>query len=78
MNNIVEVPLEAFTINEMSKTDLIFLIASIASLTASVMLWFNGSKESGIYVGLWVPSILGFWGIHKLRQLTGECTIGKK
>jgi hypothetical protein len=52
----------------MSKTDVVYLVASIASLTASVLLWFNGSKESGIYVGLWVPSILGFWTVHKLSS----------
>jgi len=52
----------------MNKLDVTYLVASIASLTASVLLWFNGSKESGIYVGLWVPSILGFWIVHKLTQ----------
>ncbi len=28
------------------------------SLVASVSLWFSGYKEQGLYVGLWVPSIL--------------------
>mgnify|MGYP003117433288 FL=1 len=50
----------------MNKLDVIYLVASIASLTASVLLWFGGSKEAGIYVGLWVPSILGFWNVHKV------------
>ena len=49
----------------MSKADITFLVASVASLTASVLLWFGGSKEAGIYVGLWVPSILGFWSVFK-------------
>ena len=52
----------------MNKLDVTYLVASIASLTASILLWFNGSKDSGIYVGLWVPSILGFWIVHKLTQ----------
>ena len=30
------------------------------SFLLSVYLWFNGSKEQGVYVGLWVPSILSF------------------
>lgn len=51
----------------MNKLDVVYLVASIASLTASVLLWFNGSKEAGIYVGLWVPSIHGFWNIHKMN-----------
>lgn len=30
------------------------------SFLLSVSLWFTGSKEQGLYVGLWVPSILSF------------------
>lgn len=30
------------------------------SFLLSVYLWFTGSKEQGLYVGLWVPSILSF------------------
>ncbi|MFP6765915.1 MAG: hypothetical protein VB858_19955 [Planctomycetaceae bacterium] len=30
------------------------------SFLLSVYLWFNGSKEQGLYVGLWVPSILSY------------------
>ena len=30
------------------------------SFILSVYLWFTGSKEQGLYVGLWVPSILSF------------------
>ena len=51
----------------MNKLDVVYLVASIASLTASVLLWFNDSQVAGIYVGLWVPSILGFWNIHKMN-----------
>lgn len=51
----------------MSKSDIVFFVGSIVSLTASVLLWFGGNKEAGIYVGLWVPSILGFWTVFKLN-----------
>jgi hypothetical protein len=34
------------------------LIAAAISLLLSVTLWFTGSKEQGIFVGIWVPSIL--------------------
>ena len=36
------------------------LIASAAFLSflASVSLWFTGSREQALFVGLWVPSIL--------------------
>ena len=36
------------------------LIASGLSFLISVFLWFSGDKEAGLYVGLWVPSILSF------------------
>ena len=39
-----------------------FLVAAFASFVLSVSLWFLGdqavAKEQGIFVGLWVPSIL--------------------
>ncbi len=35
-----------------------FLIAATASFALSVSLWFSGNEQQGIFVGLWVPSIL--------------------
>ena len=35
-----------------------FLVAAGFSFLLSVSLWFLGNKEQGIFVGLWVPSIL--------------------
>lgn len=35
-----------------------FLTASGVSFLLSVYLWFSGSKDQGVFVGLWVPSIL--------------------
>lgn len=37
----------------------LFLVAALASFLFSVTLWFTGSREEGLFVGLWVPSILG-------------------
>ena len=42
--------------------DYYFLIAAFASFVISVALWFTVSHEYGLFVGLWVPSILSFWG----------------
>jgi len=36
------------------------LIAAGLSFLLSVYLWFSGSREQGIFVGIWVPSILAF------------------
>lgn len=46
------------------------LVAALASFVLSVSLWFTGNREEGIFVGLWVPSILAF-GILAL-QLVGD------
>lgn len=37
-----------------------FVVAAGASFLFSISLWFTGSKQEGMYVGLWVPSILSF------------------
>ena len=39
------------------------LLAAVASFILSVTLWFTGSHEQGIFVGLWVPSILSFGAV---------------
>lgn len=36
------------------------LLAAFISFVLSVYLWFSGSKDQAIFVGLWVPSILSF------------------
>ncbi|WP_372790476.1 hypothetical protein [Paraconexibacter sp.] len=36
----------------------LILLATFASFVLSVSLWFSDHKEQGVYVGLWVPSIL--------------------
>lgn len=39
------------------KLKVAFLAAGLVSLALSVTLWFTGSREEGIFVGLWVPAI---------------------
>jgi hypothetical protein len=35
-----------------------FLAATLVSFVLSVSLWFLSSKEQGLFVGLWVPSVM--------------------
>ena len=37
---------------------LAILAAAFASFLLSVTLWFTDNKDTGVFVGLWVPSIL--------------------
>ena len=42
----------------------LFLVAAAISFLLSIALWFTGNRDEGVFVGLWVPSILaagGFW-----------------
>lgn len=48
--------------------DILMLISAFLSLIFSEVLWFKGEKEAGIFIGLWVPSILGFAILLKLIQ----------
>ncbi len=51
----------------MTRQDLgvrLFLVAAGASFLLSIVLWFTDNRDEGVFVGLWVPSILaagGFW-----------------
>ncbi len=53
-----------------SKPDYIILIAAFVSFLFSISLWFGvfgaENRDAGIFVGLWVPSILGFGLFFKL------------
>ncbi|MEO7457571.1 MAG: hypothetical protein ABIY52_15015 [Gemmatimonadaceae bacterium] len=42
------------------RAGLTILAAAFVSFLLSVTLWFTGSHEQGLFVGLWVPSILSF------------------
>lgn len=36
----------------------LFFLAAGLSYLLSIWLWFSGDRERGLFVGLWVPSIL--------------------
>lgn len=54
------------------KVDAPFLIAAFASFLASVVLWFLVNHEYGVFVGIWVPSILAFWVGVRVRLGQGR------
>jgi hypothetical protein len=41
----------------------LILLAAFVSFVLSVSLWFSGHHDQGIFVGLWVPSILSLGGL---------------
>jgi hypothetical protein len=44
------------------------LFAAFVSFLLSVVLFFGGNESQGIFVGLWVPSILSLGGILLRRD----------
>jgi len=46
----------------------LILLAALVSFVLSVSLWFAGHKDEGIFVGLWVPSILSLGGLVLQRD----------
>ncbi len=43
---------------------LLFLVAAFIAFALSVSLWFGGYKSEGVFVGLWVPSILSLGTLY--------------
>ena len=60
------------------KFDFSFLFAAFASFCASVGLWFLVNHDYGVYVGLWVPSILTLWVGVRLVLLSGSSVANRK
>ena len=42
-----------------------FIIAAGLSLALALYLWFSGQTDQGLFVGLWVPSILSLGALLK-------------
>ncbi len=47
----------------MKLSDVFILGSAFLSMLLSIYLWYTTNPEAGIFVGLWVPSLLGF-GIY--------------
>mgnify|MGYP001815724895 CR=1 FL=1 len=45
----------------------LFLTAALLSFLLSVYLWFFVDREYGVFVGLWVPSILSLGALVRRR-----------
>lgn len=43
---------------------LLFLAAAFIAFVLSVSLWFGGYRSEGMFVGLWVPSILSLGTLY--------------
>jgi hypothetical protein len=46
----------------------LILFAAFVSFVISVVLWFGGHRQEGIFVALWVPSILSLGAVVLRRS----------
>ncbi len=56
-----------------TKADSLILGAAFISLLFSISLWFGllgaANKDAGVFVGLWVPSIIGVGNFIKTKMV---------
>ncbi len=50
----------------MHRRDFLILGAAFVSFLLSVYLWFTGQKDAGVFVGIWVPSVISLGIFFKL------------
>lgn len=54
------------------RAKMLFLIAAGLSFLFSVSLWFGGLRDEGMFVGLWVPSILALGALMLAGKVRGS------
>ena len=54
---------------KLNKVDLIMLTLAFLCLIYAEIMWFRGETDGALFVGLWVPSILGFAIYLKLLKI---------
>ncbi len=47
-------------LKKLTTVDILMLLAAFLSLIFSETLWFLNDHDAALFIGLWVPSILGF------------------
>ena len=53
-------------------SDLFILLAVGVSFAVSGLLWFQGFQNEGLFIAIWVPSILTFGIYFKLSSLSAR------
>lgn len=54
---------------KISIVDIILMGLAFLSLVYAEVAWFSGERQAALFVGLWVPSILGFGIYLKLLKM---------
>jgi hypothetical protein len=51
------------------QSDYLVLTAALLSMFTSILIWFMGYRGEGLFIGIWVPSILAFGVYFKLTLI---------
>lgn len=57
---------------KISIVDIVLMGLAFISLIYAEVSWFRGEKDAALFVGLWVPSILGFAIYLKLLKMNNN------
>ena len=55
-------------LSNLTLSERFFNASALISLLASISLWFTGFREAAIFVGLWVPSIIGWMNFFTFKD----------
>ncbi len=53
-------------------SDYFILSSALLSMLASILIWFAGYRDEGLFVGIWVPSILAFGVYFKISVINAR------
>ena len=56
------------SVGKIDRPSQLFVLAAFISMLFSIYLWFFVDKDAGVFVGLWVPSILAFGALMRLPR----------
>ena len=56
--------------NKSGSINYLFGLSVIISLVFSILLWVFVEEMPGIFVGIWVPTILGYWVFMRLTKVS--------
>jgi hypothetical protein len=52
-------------VRRLDRATQLILLAAFISMMFSIYLWFFENKDAGVFVGLWVPSVLAFGALMR-------------
>ena len=52
--------------------DFIIYLITFLAILVSAFLWFSGQKQEGLFVAIWVPSLIGLGIYGKIRYIIFE------